>query len=50
MRAALADDRGTAGWSILALALQGAAFAAGATWCFHFIERRVRRDATLSFD
>jgi ABC-2 type transport system permease protein len=50
MRAPLADDRSAAGWSILALALQGAAFAAGATWCFRFIERRVRRDATLSFD
>jgi ABC-2 type transport system permease protein len=49
-RAALGGDRGTARVALLALVLLSAIFAAVARWCFAFIERRVRRDATLALD
>jgi len=41
---------GTAALALLALGMLGIIFGAVARWCFAFIERRVRQDATLAFD
>lgn len=49
LRAAILDDVASAKRSLIVLMIMSITLVVSSIWCFRIIERRVRRDATLSF-